>query len=272
MTTPCDWPLLFVKSGDDLDADPPVLNEFEELTEAQQTFVAAAVTQYLWNWSGRVYGVCEYLIRPCRVRPPELSTWKGRYGPIWKPVLLNGKMYNLHCGTCQSSRGCLCGDDVRTLVLPAPTQSILAVRIDGQVLPATAYRLDSKSLLTRTDGLPWPSWQDLSKTPGEAGTWEVEFEFGRPVPEGGQIAAGALAIEFAKALTGDRSCQLPTRVQSITRQGVAIGAMIDTMDDIDRGRTGLWVVDSWLASVTKPVYGGSVRSPDVPRRRIGRIT
>src|SRR3546814_4772015 len=50
------------------------------------------------------------------------------------------------------------------------------------------------------------------------------------------ISAGRLANELAKAACNDKSCGLPQRVQSITRQGVTV-AVLDSFDDIDTGHT-----------------------------------
>ena len=93
----------------------------------------------------------------------------------------------------------------------------------------------------------------------------MSFVWGTPVPAGGQVAAGLLSLEMAKALAHDSSCKLPQRWQSITRQGVTITAQ-DLFEDLNEGRTGLWLVDSWVASVTQPKrVGGRVFSPDIPR-------
>jgi hypothetical protein len=52
--------------------------------------------------------------------------------------------------------------------------------------------------------------------------WAVTYERGVPVPAGGQVAAGTYACEAAKAMTGDTTCRLPRRVQSLVRQGVQL--------------------------------------------------
>jgi hypothetical protein len=40
---------------------------------------------------------------------------------------------------------------------------------------------------------------------------------------------------------------------------------------VEKGRTGIWLVDSWVASVTKPKRGGHVYSVDIPNPR-NRVT
>jgi hypothetical protein len=101
---------------------------------------------------------------------------------------------------------------------------------------------------------------------GGPNTWQVDYLLGQPVPIGGQIAAGVLACELAKAACSDGSCQLPQRIQTITRQGVTI-AMIDSFDDVSHGATGIWIIDSWVSSIVNTPVPSRVYSPDIPRPR-----
>lgn len=221
--------------------------------------------EYLWNWTGRVFGLCTVVLRPCRIPCPPVG---GEYGTVgsgfaYGPQLIGGSWYNIACGRCGDI--CSCGGTA-PLRLPGPVDAITTITIDGVVLPEGSYRVDNYELLVRVDGYSWPLCQNMSLNPGEVGTWEIMYERGAPVPVGGQVAAGALAVELAKAACGDNTCQLPRRVQSITRQGVTV-AILDAFDDVDKGRTGVWLIDSWIASVTQPRRGGSVRSVDVPHPR-----
>jgi hypothetical protein len=135
------------------------------------------------------------------------------------------------------------------------------VQIDGEVLDPSAYRVDNGRLLVRQDGGRWPTCQDMGAALGEDDTWGITYDKGYPVPAGGQIAAGLLANELAKAACNDRSCGLPQRVQTVTRQGVTI-AVLDAFDDIDEGHTGIWLIDSWVASVVRRPRRMRVLSPD----------
>ena len=38
--------------------------------------------------------------------------------------------------------------------------------------------------------------------------------------------------------------------------------MMDAFEGLDEGRTGLWMVDSWLESVRKPPRPARVHNPD----------
>jgi len=105
----------------------------------------------------------------------------------------------------------------------------------------------------------------------EVGTFGVSFMFGQPPPVGGIRAAKIYAREQCLRAMGQPN-QLPTRVTSISRQGVS-AVVLDLMDFISQGRTGVADVDQWIKSVnpyflTRPA---SVWSPDIGRpQRVSR--
>lgn len=239
-------------------------------TEEEKAKFEEIASELLWNWTGRRFGLCPATVRPCRQEcTVGLSTYGPPSGPSWRPALVGGEWFNITCGAgCTDT--CGCGSYGSTLRFARPVYDVTSVEIDGETLSDTAYRVDNHRLLVRQDGNQWPYCQNLTLPLGQEDTWAVTVRFGTEVPRGGQIAAGRLAIELAKAMCGDKSCELPTRVQSITRQGVTVAMMLDTFDDLDKGKTGIWVVDSWVASVTKPDIGFAVTSPDL--RSFGRQT
>jgi hypothetical protein len=279
MTTPLtladsgcpDWPVLYPGG-----APCPAL---ASLDPAEQELYEAMAAQYLWNWTGRALGTCPVLARPCRSDCPGASLtsfWGlGPYSPgsasggaRWGPVLVNGQWFNITCGTCRDE--CSCGGPP-ALRLPGPVASITQVLIDGVVLPQPGhYRVDNHTLLVRTDGEAWPTCQDMSAPTTAENTFEVSYLYGATVPPQGQLAAGVLACELGKAAAQDPSCLLPRRLQTIARQGVTM-TFLDSMDDLDKGRTGIWVVDSWVASLMNPPVSGRVFSVDIPRPRV-RVT
>jgi hypothetical protein len=213
-------------------------------------------TEYLWRWTGKSLGLCEITVRPCRQDCTSgRSTFTGggphvgRSAP-WTPVLVGGAWFNIGCGLCGDTCGC---GGVAPLRLPGPVDSVQEVRQGDTVLDPTKYHVENHALLVRTDGESW----------SPCGT-EITYTRGVPVPVGGQVAAGVLAVQLAKAACSDKTCELPQRVQTVTRQGVTI-AMLDSFDDVDSGHTGIWIIDSWLASMTKPPPRSRVLSPDMPR-------
>lgn len=251
MAVPCDWPI-------DYTACVSAKETLEALGATGQALAEDAAREYLWRWTGRVFGTCPVLYRPCRVT-------QHRPGP-WTSALVGVGWGTVACGTCGNQ--CGCEDATRTLKLPGPVHEVLSVTIDGVLLDPASYLVEGDRL-TRVDGEGWPVWQDLNLIPGSTGTWEISYMQGTPVPAGGQIATGIMAYELAKAMCNDNTCQLPKRIQSITRQGVTV-ALLDGFEGLEEGKTGIWLIDSWVMSITKPPRGGTVMSPDVRPRRITR--
>jgi hypothetical protein len=259
---PCSWPVAGACAGLD---EHPLADYIRE----------AAVT-YLWNWTGKVFGTCEVTVRPCRAGCDSESTYRGvagspsllpTVGGLWEPVLVAGVWRNLSCGLCKGDR-CSC-DEVASVRLPHPVSAVSSVVIDGVELDAGAYRVDNHALLVRDDGGQWPACQNMGLPDGEPGTWSVTFTWGWPVPAHGQLAAGVLACELGKARVNDDSCLLPQRLQTVTREGVTV-AVMDPFDGLEDGKTGIWLIDSWVDSIRKPPARSAVYSPD--RRQGGRVT
>lgn len=259
----CEWPVTYPGDCDALSSLPASgVQDFEDMA-----------TEFLWRWTGEQFGLCEATIRPCR---QDCTAWQSTYygsggalplGRPFTPTLIRGQWFNVGCG---GGCGDLCGcESGRSLRFEKPVYDVVSVEVDGQALPSGAYRVDNHRLLVRMDGGQWPYCQNLDRPLGDEDTWGVTVRVGEPVPAGGRLAAGKLACEFAKAVYDSKNCELPKRVQSITRQGVSISMMLDTFDDLDKGKTGIWLIDAWVASVTKPDIGFSVASPDIRTPRMG---
>lgn len=259
-TAPSSWPLV-----EDLDC-----SALDELDDPLRDALIETATSLLWNWTGRVFGLEEVTVRPCR-RDCGSSTYQGiagipsNLGPNmpFLPVLINGEFFNLSCGRSGWSNA----KRLREIGLAGPVDSILEVIVDGEILDPSAYQLDNRRWLMRTDGETWPVCQDLEiPALGNDGTFEVKYLWGTPVPKGGQIAATILACEMSKAALG-RDCELPQRVQSVTREGISV-AILDSFEGLEAGRTGIWLVDSWVTSVTKAPRRSMVLSPDSRPARV----
>lgn len=288
----CDWPINYSACGAtpaDPDADPPVAAKtgckaLDNLdAEARENFERMAA-QMLWHWTGEIFGVCEVVTRPCIQSCASASRWLETFwgrGPYpwqgrvdsgsWVPLLIGGQWFNMGCG-CTGT--CSCAEEgPNALRLPGPIVEVTQVRIDGEVIPPAQYQVLYNRLLVRLDGTPWPACQNLLTDASNENTFEVTYKRGVSVPTGGQLAAGILACELAKAACNDSSCQLPQRLQTITRQGVTVG-FSDDFRGLDDGKTGIWLIDAWTASVKAPqarAHAG-VRSPDVQRNRPGVTT
>lgn len=254
----CEWPVDYGQCGDCVDS-------MASLSATGVALFEEMATEYLWRWTHKQFGLCQATIRPCRQDCFEgLSTYgvaRGTSTPF-QPTLISGRWFNLGCGGgCGDRCGCISGS---TLVFETPVYDVLHVEINGATLDPSAYRVDNYRRLVRQDGNLWPFCQNLSSPLGATDTWAVTVRLGAPVPVGGQVAAGKLTAELAKAACGDTGCQLPQRWQTITRQGVTISAAIDLFQGLDEGKTGIWLIDSWVASVIKPgtSSGFAIASPD----------
>jgi hypothetical protein len=150
-----------------------------------------------------------------------------------------------------------------------PVQIITEVKIDGDVVAPSSYRLDEGRFLTRLDGDHWPSCQDLSLADTEEGTFSVSYGYGASPPEIGIKAAAQLACELYKACSGE-ACALPARVTRAVRQGVTYEMNAFRFDPIAKAwKTGLPLVDAFL-NAYNPV--GLLRRPTIwaPGRRYAR--
>lgn len=259
-TAPCEWPVSYAQCAE--------YESWETLPASGQQMYEDMATEYLWRWTGKSLGICEQTIRPCKQDcydgqstfnggGPFRSPYGGLGGTPWTPVIINGLWYNVGCGRCGDK--CGCGGE-SPLKIPGPIDSVVSIFEDDVLLDPSAYHVDNNALLVRTDGLRW----------AECGM-EITYRQGTAIPVGGQVAAGVLAIELFKAACNDKSCGLPQRIQTVTRQGVTI-AMLDAFDDIDTGHTGIWIIDSWTASMTKAPQASRVLSPDVARHSPRRKT
>lgn len=247
----CTWPLNWAGCTD--------TDALDSLNPDERELVEQLSVDYLINWCQGLYGTCPVIWRPCR------QPCTDGPGSAYSPLSIGGRLYSGGgCGSCGNS--CSCGF-TPTLRLVGPVAEVESIMIDGSELPPSAYRLDNGYLLTRVDGEGWPTTQNMIAPETDEGSFAIHYQRGNKVPPGGQVAAGLLASEVAKALCNDSECQLPLRVQQVSRQGVTISFIDEFSNLMANGQTGIWLVDSWLASVMQPRRASRVYSPDIPRRR-----
>lgn len=194
----------------------------------------AAGSEILYVLSGRQYpGLCEVTFRPC------------------------GSLCRCDFDSCGCNRypRVFLGFDVVT---------ISQVDIAGEVLDEAAYFFDDGHLI-RTDGGAWPCCQNIGAAIGEPDTFTVTGTVGAEPTALAKRAAVALVSELVKSCVPSETCALPARVTSLTREGVSM-AILDPMEFLDQGRTGIYIVDLFLSTVNP---GGLTRrssawSPDLP--------
>lgn len=228
----------------------PITND--EVGIAQQLAAENLAVQVLWALSGRQFGVCPAIVRPC----PQ-SCGPGTWTTSALLAYWDGANWrNTFCGC-----GPKCSWDSPYVVhlgvgAALPVQEITEVVIDGVVLDPVEYRQEG-DLLYRI-GAKWPA-QNLGAPLDEPGTWSITYMRGFPPPEGTATLVGLLAKEFLAACSGGK-CALPRRVQTVTRQGVSY-QMVDPVDIYASGKTGISEIDLWLSAVNP----GAMASPPTVR-------
>lgn len=98
---------------------------------------------------------------------------------------------------------------------------------------------------------------------------DVSYTYGQEPPKTGRMAALHMATQFFYLWSGREDlCDLPSRVMSVTRQGVS-WVLLDNQDFLDELKTGMYVVDMFLRSVNpdKARVKAKVFSVDLPRGR-----
>ncbi len=258
-------------SGDDVAAccsieagtDPTVFDE-----------VAVEASMVLYELTGKQFsGLCENTVRPCRegcgcwffARPwlywNDFYWWGGE--TIWDN-------YRERCG---------CGVLHQVKLAGYPVREIEEVKIDGDVIDPSTYRLDRWRYLVRLDdpGPPvrkrrWPSCQNLALDDTEPSTFSITYSFGVDPPLLGINAAAELACQLYRACPGvdGGDCNLPAGVTRVERQGLTFDRE-QILGALSGGNSGLLTVDTFLTT-----YGGrrrpaAVWSPDRPSfpRRVG---
>lgn len=208
-------------------------------------YAVSAATRVLFALSGRRFGQCTVVLRPCADDCGDLSAL-----PLWdgSSLLVSRTPWDFYrlpyCGGGCPRFGCSCAD-LSSVRLPQYTARVTEVRLDGTPMATGAYRLVGRDLV-RTDGFAWPRCNNLAAADDQPGTWSVTAVVGEPVPDSGCLAMGELACEIVKAASGV-DCRLPPGVTQLVRQGVTI-QYPDVGQLLSDGRTGLYLVDMFLAS------------------------
>jgi len=237
-------------------SDPPTGDEQAAYDAALASRNAAedVAVSVLWALSGRQFGVCEFIVRPC----PEGDRWSNRWesgaagygfggGDFGDFVVLGwtgDSWINVDCGCfgrCQLS-------GPRMIHLPGPVfapddDHPITVTVGATVLGDDEWSLEGDRLYRI--GNRWPS-QHLGRPLGEPQTWSVSYYRGITPPAGSAKMVGRLANEFYQACI-DGKCRLPRNVVSTIRQGVSV--QFDPSKIYADGKTGLPEIDMWLAAI-----------------------
>lgn len=230
----------------------------------------AVASDVLYELSGKRFpGSCQMTVRPCKQRGC-FSFQRGSYGngPDDFPVSYSDGPRNCGCSRLQEIR-----------LGPGPVTLINEVKVNGAIVDPTLYRVDEYRLLVRLpdpDGTNpgWPQCQDLSLASTEDDTFEVVFTYGVMPPPAGVRAAAELACELIKSCDPESQdqCALPSRVTSVTRQGISM-VVLDPFDFLKDGKIGIYACDLFLTTYNPKGLRrqGVVYSPDISPavRRVG---
>lgn len=260
---PCGWPI-----------DVTCCPEWGTFSAQIQSNAAAWATQILDALTGRQFSQCAVNYRPCG--PTCNETFGYLTWPVGSPTTTGGGMpWMIPYVDAGVWRNCTCGGACSCrasceVPFPDPVADVVEVRIDGVVLDPLAYRMDvyrGVPTLVRIDGGCWPKCQDLDLDVDEVGSFVIVYRPGKLLPLAGQMAAGMLACEFAKACSG-QDCVLPQQLASMSRNGIEI-QVADPTALLDQGLTGVAMVDLWVKSVNpfRRPQRSRVYSPDVPGAR-----
>ncbi len=212
-----DWSATYATPEDLAAARTPERQAMFEMAEAYAWSVLAALTNY------RI-GTCPVTVRPCAARCAPEGSWNpalvgsghsAALGPRigqFSPYVTGGVWVNAY--GCR--RGCECSS-ISQVILPGPVGAIVEVRVDGAVLPRTAYRVYNGSRLVRMDGGSWPVCADLAAPDNKA--FEVTYYRGAAPNAMTKFAAGVLANEFLLGFEGKDGCRLPMNVTAMSRAG-----------------------------------------------------
>lgn len=236
MTDCCQWPI-DRSCLPELPADTSGADYEAQL--ARREAAEDLAVSIMWALSGRQFGVCPYIVRPCT---QSAGYWRtgtyGTYGYVayWDVDHWITASCGCGIGRCRTS-------GPSAVHLPGPAQDVEEVLVEGEPLDPDLYRLEG-DVLHRIGGA-WPA-QDLSQPMGEANTWSVEYLRGNPVPRGAAFLTGLLTKELINACTG-APCRLPRTVTSVNRQGLSFN--LDPSVIYAAGKTGISEIDTWLAAV-----------------------
>ncbi len=208
---------------------------------------ATAASQFLWAASGRRFsGACIRTARPC-----------GQPCRCGFQVLSRGHLIGWD-GGCWGPEPCGCKALSQVSLSGYPVTAINEVKIDGDVIDPSEYRLDEWRYLTRLNGAKWPDCQALDLDDDQSGTFSVTYSYGQNPPELAQQAAIQLACETWKQC-GGLECALPKNATRVSRQGITYETRSFQRNG-NAWQTGLIAVDEFLSSVNP---SGLIRGPTI---------
>jgi hypothetical protein len=225
------------------------------LSNEEWEAVLMQASEILWMLSGRRFygGGCEEVVT-LRSNPPGAGQGSWPYHQSWGTCAC-WSLAEWHNGWLRPV-GDYAGRHYSAMAIKLPRSPAVVTEVTHNGEAFTAWRLTRSGYLERTDGSSWNLCDDSTS---------VVYTFGEPPGEAGVQAAVELAIQMVLYQRGDGECQLPQRLQSVTRQGISM-AVLDPQEFLADGRTGMYMIDLFLAAVNPKSRGQRARvwSPDIP--------
>lgn len=218
-----------------------------------------AAGEVLYNLTGRQFnGLCRATIRPghesCSCGGAcSAHAWgwpfsggyglygSGWYGGSWLGGAQEGPRNTLICAS--------------EIDLGHEARLIESIKIDGVEIDPATWRLDPLGKLVRQpdasgNRLCWPCCQRVDLPSGQPGTFEIRYLYGQDPPASVVMAVNVLAGQFWLGSNPGSAgqCKLPAHVQTMTRSGVTATFITDVSVILEKGYTGLPLVDQVIAA------------------------
>lgn len=237
-----------------------------------------SASQVLYELGGRQH---PGLSQPVTVRPQAAScgcwpwneTWHSWGQVQWGFWTWNYGLGRWGCGPVGDVVYSGCEPVSRVKLAGYPVRQIVQVKVGGDVVDPSLYRLDMNRYLVRMRDPAnpdvnqwWPSCDIQNLPDTEPGTFSVTYRYGVDPPHIAVSAAAALACQLFKAANG-AECSLPTGARRSVRQGLTVDRSLFAQWTRDP-KTGAWAVgvpeiDTYLNSYNPAGLRrtASVRSP-----------
>lgn len=233
----------------DLDLTCVDRERWDGFDPAVQTLARALASATLTALSAYRVGGCPITVRPGRQNGCCIPAY-DTYGPGARLFSPGINVAGLWINSCGCNSGCSHGPSC-SIRLPAPVGRLDEIRIDGETVSLSDYRVDNGNLLIYQGAgdCPFPNDQNFQLPDTEVGTWSITYLNAYSPDLLAQQAAAKLAFEFALGCMegpDGGECRLPSNVTTIVRTGVTMELAQGLFPE---GYTSIPEVDAWIALV-----------------------
>jgi hypothetical protein len=228
------------------------LDDLEEPTSVFAEYAIDSASFLMWSLSGRKYSglktTTEHYVCPQYDIPTGcVNLGNGSYVDRTNSVVI-------HILSVLDSAQ----QGVKIPLRKTPIRKIEYVEVSGVRLNSVDYYIENNRNLV------------IVRNIGACSDIVIQYKYGVEPPSMGVLAATVLANNIIDDLEG-RECSLPSRVSSVSRQGINF-EVYDPQEFLDKGRLGIFIVDSFLASANPSGSKKKAKlfSADMPKGSIRR--